>query len=124
MLKEHQPAARSEDAERLPTKAGLVGDAHHDAVGDPRTKLASGSGNAVALPSNIRTRSVMPHAAFSSRAASQNAAVISTPVTVQPYLAAIQRAGPPIPLPISRIVSPAYGSSGATSSCVAATPGR
>ena len=44
----------------------------------------------------IVTRSVMPQAALSARAASQNSGVRSTPVTCTSNFAAIQRAGPPI----------------------------
>jgi hypothetical protein len=60
-------------------------------------------------PGTIRTCSAIPHREFNSRAASQNSCVRSTPVNEQLYRLAIQRAGPPIPHPISRIVSPACG---------------
>ena len=55
-------------------------------------------------------------AAFSASAAAQNSAVRSTPVTRQSNLAAIQRAGPPSPEPISSRYSPAWGRSNSTSS--------
>jgi hypothetical protein len=70
----------------------------------------------------MRTCAVSPVMAFSASAAAQNSGVRSTPVTCTPNVAANQRAGPPIPEPMSTRRSPDASASRAAISRVPARP--